>query len=82
MSHFNSNFCFKFVNAPLINAVEELDGVEQSHLVPLDPPLVLVALAVVPVVVELLYLGVEPQPLDVFTAPITELLTSENSEAI
>ena len=59
-----SDFCLKLIHAPLIDTVEELDGVEETntHLVPLEPPLLCLCLLGLGVV-KLLDLGVKPQPL-------------------
>ena len=63
-----SDFRFKFLHAPLINAVEELDRVEQSHghLALTLPPLsfILVTLVFL-IIVKLFNLGVKAQSLDV-----------------
>ena len=75
-----SDFCLKLVHAPLVDTVEELDRVEESdtHLVPLESPLVGLGLLGLGVV-KLLNLGVKPQPLggQQLTAPFTKLLTPE-----
>ena len=54
-----SNFCFEFFNAPLVYAIEELDGVKKSHrhLVSFDFPLVILLWLLV--VMEFLHLGME-----------------------
>ena len=41
-----SDLCLKLVHAPLVDAIKELDGIEQAHthLVTLEPPLVCLGL--------------------------------------
>ena len=68
-----SDLRLELVHAPLVDAIEELDGVEQphGHFVCPQPPLVWLALIGLGIV-ELLDLGMEPQPLggQHCTAPI------------
>ena len=78
-----SDFRFKFLHAPLINAVEELDGVEQSHghLASLTlPPLSLVLITVVfLVIMKLFNLGMKAQSLNIDqqTAPMITVFLPE-----
>ena len=71
-----SDLRLELVHAPLVDAIEELDWVEQphGHLVCPQPPLVWLALIGLGIV-ELLDLGMEPQPLggQHCTAPIPRL---------
>ena len=67
-----SNFCFEFVNAPLVYWIEEFDWVEKSDwcFVRLDFPLVLLLLFLV--IMKLLHPRVESDP----PGPLTLLLGS------
>ena len=75
-----SDFCLKLVHAPLVDTVEELDGVEETniHLIALDPPFLCLRLFGLGVV-KLLDLRVKPQPLggQQLAGPVTQLLNPE-----
>ena len=75
-----SDFCLKLVHAPLVDTVEELDGVEETniHLIALDPPFLCLRLFGLGVM-KLLDLRVKPQPLggQQLAGPVTQLLNPE-----